>query len=213
MRKILCMLLFALPIFIQAASIVGISIPVNSMDAYCHPKDENVWSSNPLNITSGIGYLINPTLTYNYSDFSLHDHVYTSSYIPDPTRAIVTYEFDQAVVVSSLRIVQHTNGVTKIEGFAGNALNSMVSLGSVFGPSGDVIGSSVLPEYGVQVFNFNNTTISGKYFQFIVRKTSLDWGWALYRATPDFITAVPEASSILYFCIACIALVFYGRNR
>ncbi|NUM36710.1 MAG: PEP-CTERM sorting domain-containing protein [Candidatus Brocadiae bacterium] len=212
MKKILVTLLFFLSftIMANAASIVGISIPVNSMDAYCHPKDENVWSSNPLNIYSGIGYLVNPNLTYSYSDFTLHDHVYVSSYIPDPTRAVVTYEFSEAVTVKSLQIVQHTNGVTKIEGFAGNSLSSMVSLGSVFGPSGDAMGGQVLPEYAYQVFDFNNTTVSGKYFQFIIRKTSLGNGWALYRATPDFI-AVPEPSSLLFLGIALAAVALLKK--
>lgn len=180
-----------------AQTITGLSIPVDSMDSGCRPRDEGVWSVSPLNINSGIGYLVNPTID---GSFVLHDHQYASANVPDPARAIVTYTFDQPTIVSQLDIVQHTNGVTLLEGFYGDSLGSMTSLGSVFGPSGDVTGSGLLPEGGHQIFDFGNTTNAGTIFQFVVRKTSLSNGWALYRAFPTLSlpnpNVVPEPGAL-----------------
>jgi hypothetical protein len=183
---------------VHAQVITSISIPVGSQDGGCYPVWDNVYSISatpptPLDVNSGIGWLVNPG-TSNYPNFTLHDHVYTSPNVPDPARAVVTFTFDVPVIVSGLDIVQHGNGITRIEGFAGNTTNTLASIGSVFGPSGDVTGSVQFSEGQEQFFDFGNTTQSGTFFQFIVRKTSLNDGWANYRARPQFtaVNTVPE---------------------
>jgi len=65
----------------------------------------------------------------------LEDHVYISLNVLDPSRAVVTYHFDGSVIVTGLEVEQHGNGITKVEGFSGNSLASLASLGeaSIFG--------------------------------------------------------------------------------
>ncbi|HWL93302.1 MAG TPA: thrombospondin type 3 repeat-containing protein, partial [Phycisphaerae bacterium] len=168
--------------------VIGLSIPLNSMDDFCHPRDDGVWSLNTpsgatFNHSLGIGYLINPAYTSNFTDFSLHDHVYTAANVPDPTRAVITYAFNVPVVVDQVEIIQHSNGISRIEGFVGDSLDSLTSIGSIFGPSGDVAGGGAFPEAGSQVFDFNNV-IPGRYLRLIARKTPIPNGWASYRVFP-----------------------------
>ena len=179
---------------VEGAEVVGLGIPTNSMDAGCHPVEDGVWDIQgpPVNINLGIGYLINPSYAAgNANDFTLHDHRYPTAHVPDPTRAVVTYRFDEPVYVQGVEIIQHSNGITQIEGFAGDSLAGLTSLGAVFGPRGDVTGSNVIPEGESNYFDFGNALIGGTYFQFIVRKTSKNDGWASYRAFCEFV-AVPE---------------------
>src|SRR5260370_40064760 len=136
---------------------VVVSIPVNSMDGACHPVSDNVWSVSappfPLTVNLGIGFLVNPAFALPEA-FTLHDHVYVASNIPDPTRAVVTYLFDQRVVVDKIKVIQHTNGITRIEGFVGDTPGSLTSIGAVFGPSGDVTGGFVFTEGQPYLFDF-----------------------------------------------------------
>jgi hypothetical protein len=188
---------------VEASSIAKISIPVNSNDAISHALTDSVWdwtATDPLTYT-GIGYIIDPIYNappQNPSDFSLHDHVYIGPYVPDPSRAVVTYRFEQPVMVDQLTIIQHTNGITAIEGFAGDSLGSLISIGTVFGPRGDVHGFLVFGEGESNTFDFNNTTHAGTYFQFVIRETSFDQGYASYRAYPVFTgVTVPEPTTML----------------
>ena len=212
------------------AAIVGISIPVNSSDATSHPLVDNVWSVSapafPLNISSGIGFLINPNVqapgsNSDANEFSLHDHSYVSSNVPDPTRAVVTFHFDISTIVKGVEVIQHRNGISKIEGFSGNALNTLASLGSVFGPSGDITGASLLTEWSSQTFDFGNTVTAGDFFQLVVRKTPLANGWASYRIFPldvngnriaPALTAVPLPAAAWLLSSAICALGFRRRR-
>lgn len=167
----------------QAALINEISIPVGSQDAASFPVWHGVYSvSAPIDTSLGIGNILNPG-PFAANAFTLHDHVYVSPYVPDPARAVVTYVFDFPVTVSELEVVQHANGITQVEGFVGNSLGSLSSIGSVFGPDGDVSGYGYFAEGQDYVFDFNNTT-AGTVFQFVVRKTNVGNGWANYRAFP-----------------------------
>ena len=219
----------------RADSIVAVSIPENSMDGGCRPWSDGVWSASappyPLDIATGIGYLINPSYHIGdpYYDLVLHDNGYVGSYVPDPTQSIITYAFDEAVVVDQIEIIQHTNGITQIEGFVGNSLASMSSVGSVFGPSGDVTGVGALPEGGSQVFDFDNST-AGMYFQVVVTKTPLEGAYAIYRMFPSDMegsrcyeaaresndVAIPEPAtlSLMGICLAgCVAAVRRRRKK
>ncbi len=155
----------------QAALINQISIPLGSQDGGCFPVWHGVYSvSAPVDTSLGIGNILNPG-PISGSAFTLHDHVYVSPYAPDPARAVVTYVFDFPVTVSELEVVQHANGITQVEGFVGDSLASLSSIGSVFGPDGDVSGYGYFAEGRDDVFDFNNTT-AGTVFQFVVRKTN-----------------------------------------
>jgi hypothetical protein len=169
------------------AGIVGITAPPGSSDAQSHPHDSGIYSvvvpPYPLAINSGIGYLINPTVTGGAADFTLHDHVYTSDYIPDPVRANVIFQFDQKAVVDQLQVIEHVRGITKIKAYVGDSLGAMTEIGDIFGSEGDETGWEVLTELGTNTFDFNNT-LAGYYFQFVVTKTSWTNGWAAYRVFP-----------------------------
>ncbi len=167
--------------------IISVGIPIGSMDSPCRPQTSGVWSVSTtvgisLNVASGIGYLVNPVFLLP-EPLVLVDHQYVSANIPIPERAVVTYEFAQPVMVSEVEIVQHQNGITRIEGYVGDSLASLSSIGSIYGPSGDITGGSVFTEGQTQVFDFNNQ-IAGKYFRMVIRKTSLVDGYGCYRAYP-----------------------------
>jgi hypothetical protein len=113
--------------------ITAVGIPEDSIDAGGHPVTDDVWRVSvpppyPLDTSTGVGYLLNPSES---NDYSLHDHVYAAPHVPDPNRAVVTYEFSEPAVVDQIEIVQHTNGITQIEGLVGNSVGSLVSIGSV----------------------------------------------------------------------------------
>ncbi|MBL7218994.1 MAG: PEP-CTERM sorting domain-containing protein [Phycisphaerae bacterium] len=203
----------------QAAVITGISIPVNSMDQGCYARNDGLWSvavpPYPLNTNTGIGRIINPAST---SVFSLHDHVYSTSYVPDPTRAVVTYKFNQSAVVDQVEIIQHRNGITRIQGFVGDSLGSLVSIGAIFGPNGDVTGVNTFSEGQSYLFDFNNT-MGGRYFQMIVLKTSLSNGYATYQVVPRDANSVafepaltPEPASLVVM-LGGIGLLLKRRRR
>ena len=188
------------------ATIVAISIPVNSSDGTSHPLSDNVWTVSvppaPFDVATGIGFLINPTFAVpgspiNPNDITLHDHHYLSDNVPDPTRAVVTFKFNTPTIVKGIEIIQHQNGISQLEGFAGNDPNNLTSLGSIFGPDGDVTGFSVFTEFSSQVFDFGNTTSSGTYFQLMVRKTPHPSGWASYRIFPLDVNGVRIAPAIV----------------
>ena len=202
---------------LQAAVITGVSVPVYSHDAGSYPLSSGVWSVSappyPLNTSSGIGYILNPTVA---SAFSIHDHVYVSPHIPNPSRGVVTYEFNQAAVVDQLEVRQHTNGVTRMEGFVGDSLGSLTSIGSIFGPAGDVTGGGVFVEHSSYVFDFDNV-LAGRFFQVVIRKTSASNGYASYQMFPRDAQGVafepiPEPATLVLLASGA-AVVFRRRAR
>ncbi len=140
----------------------------------------------------GTPVILNPQVTVGTSaQFSLHldsfslSPSYVSSYVPNPDFATVTYKFSKPTTISGVEVVQHVFGVTRLEGFLGNDIGSLTSLGSVFGPSGDVVGGFVVPYDGVsQVFKFGAPTVTGAVFQMTVRKTPYYNAFAIHRAFP-----------------------------
>jgi len=184
-----------------SAAIIGVSIPVGSQNPLCRPSYDNIWSITNLPFPpasqAGIGIIVSPT-SFSYDDnqdFALHQNdaiqpspLYIASNVPDPATVTVTYTFDRPETISGVEIIQHANGITKVEGFLGNSTNSLVSLGSVFGPSGDITsgtnGTFVAPDGTSQVFNFGNTNLSGTVFQLVIRKTSYPTAFATHRIYP-----------------------------
>ncbi len=216
---------------VEASTIIGVSVPVNSQNDLCRPVLDDVWSVTappyPLDVNSGIGNLVNPDESFVpmvVESFSMHEHnfdgqpdIFIAEHTPDPTRAVVTYTFDTPTVVDQLEIIQHTNGVTRVEGYVGDSVDSLTSIGSIFGPDGDATGEFHFAETESYVFDFDNAT-AGRVFQFIIRKASHTRGYAAYRAFPRdsdgvrYAAAVPEPSTLILLLTGAIA-VFYCKKR
>lgn len=128
------------------------------------------------------------------SGFALHDHVYLAPHLPDPARATVVFEFDVPVIVDSLTMIQHANGITKLEQLVGDSLAAMETTGTALSGVGDVTGSVVFAEGASDVFAWT-TANAGRFHKFIVGKTSLADGYASYRWYLD-VSPVPEAPSV-----------------
>ena len=203
-----CVPIAALACF-MAASFVAPARAATLLAVYTSPLAQEypapVGNSDPLDYSVGIGKIVDPVIRrgpYPYpmwhGDYAVHSHAYVASYEPDPAVAWALYKYDVPIVVDRLNVIQHSNGVTQVEGFAGNSPESLISIGSIFGPLGDVTGNGEpcfdgVPRAGCAFFEgqpysfqFNNTSVAGTYFMFVVRKTSLPDGFALYRGGPDF---------------------------
>lgn len=168
------------------AGITEISIGVNSQ-AISRPPIDNVWSASGsvLSAAKGIGIIVKPTWisANDHTDFALHQHqdlgspAYKAPYVPNEAASTATYKFDRPTTVTAVEIVQHINGVTQVKGAVDCKLIS-----PVFGPSGDVVGSYVVPSDGTsQVFRLNNST-PGMTFKLTISKTSHAYAFALHRA-------------------------------
>ena len=218
---------------IEGAVITGVSIPVNSQNDVCHPVVDDVWSVGtppyPLNVDLGIGNIINPGsfVPMVAEEFIFHDHdnlagqppVMLAPHIPDPERAVVTYTFNEPTVVDQLEILQHTNGITNVEGFVGDSIDSLISIDSIFGPAGDATGQFYFVETQSYVFDFDNST-AGSIFQFVIRKTSFSEGYAAYRAFPrnaDGVrysaATVPEPTTFCMLLMGVIVSLLFRRRK
>ncbi len=175
---------FAATSEIPLSNYLSISVPVNSHDANSAARDTGIWSvTAPFNVTSGIANLINPAPAF-YGQFVIHDHVYVAPYEPDPSRAIITFEFATPTIVDQVEIVEHANGITKLHGYVGNSLGSLMDIGSAVGSFGDITGPGIMTEFSVNTFDFDNT-IAATFFQVVLEKSSFDLGYALYRLEPE----------------------------
>jgi hypothetical protein len=168
--------------------IVRIWILPNSQDATCKPLDDNIWTSvqtpeGKIDTTKGIGAIVSP-LPISTTKFTLHDHRYKMAHIPDKYRSIVNYEFSQPVKIDQILVVQHTNGITCLEGFVGDDINNLQSVGTIWGPTGDALGGCVFPEGSLQLFDHFPNPKKGKFLRLRIKKTSLTNGYALYKIIP-----------------------------
>ena len=211
------------------AAIISVSVPQESQDYDNndnYPARDNIWSApappNPLETSLGIGHILNTSpsvLAYDIDPLTrlgvLHSHKYDAPYVP-VSSAVVTFGFDTPTIVDQLEILQHFNGVTRVERFVGNDLLSLTSIGNVFGPSGNLTGSFIFTEGQSYVFDFDNT-ITGTWFQFRITQTSLVDGYALHRAFPRTsdgirIEAVPEPSMLTLLSLGSV-VIFRNRRR
>jgi hypothetical protein len=147
-------------------------------------------------------------------NFALHDHVYLSPQFPDPASAYVLFEFDQAVVVDSMMVVQHTNGVTFLQHSYGDVAGSLATGSlSMSATYGDASGDGVMTEFTNDPFVFADGG-SGRFHQFVVQKTSNPGGWATYRFYLDYhAAAIPEAGTAPLFMLGLLALGLAARRR
>lgn len=184
---VICFAAASLHLSAQNSAITLISVPPGSQDSFCTTVNDNTplvtVPPYPFNVQLGIGHLVNPAFPGSALQFVLHDHGYVSPNVPDPARARVHFEFNAPVTVGAVAVMQHQNGISKIEGFAGNATNSLSSVGNVFGTLGDVTGMSMFSDFYIDTFTFPSPA-SGTMFDIVIRKTSLLNGWANFRIFP-----------------------------
>lgn len=211
------------------AAIISVSVPQESQDYGnndSYPARDNIWSvsapPNPLNTSLGIGHILNTSpsvLAYDIDPLTrlgvLHSHKYDAPYVPVST-TVVTFGFGTPTIVDQLEILQHFNGVTRVEGFVGNDLLSMASIGNIFGASGNVSGPAMFTEGQPYIFDFDNV-LAGTFFQFRITQTSLVDGYALHRAFPRTsdgvrIEAVPEPSIMVLLSFGSLA-IFRSHRR
>ncbi|WP_338695202.1 hypothetical protein V5279_03725 [Bradyrhizobium sp. 26S5] len=174
-----------------------IQIPANSCDADCMPLRHNKWQmdfpiTDPARI--GVGYLVEPaSFVFAPEPFALHDHHYSSNNTPDASRANVTYQFTAATSVRDLLVIQHTNGITEIEGAVSDtgAPGSWQSIGIaksrlVTDPATGTTptGANMFVEGSMDLFVFPNPPAAKLHLRITVHKTSLANGWASYRIYP-----------------------------
>ena len=191
-----------------ADRITEVSIPPNSMDSGCYPVWDSTWTVSappyPLDVATGIGWIISdaaPVAAY----FALHDHVYVAPNVPDPARAVVTYRFNAPTLVDQIQMIQHNNGIWKIDGYVGDSIAALAPIGSATVPQPTV-------EFEASTFYFYNS-VAGTYFRFIITGTDISGGYACYRAFPADVNGqrfapIPEPGLLsLLAAGACLALL------
>lgn len=193
----------------MAVRIKSIEIEQGSCTGPCYPLDQVTWQedfpvTDPARI--GIGYLVEPErFVWTPIPYSLHDHVYTQPHIPNAARAAVIYEFTASTTIKDVVVIQHTNGVVEVEGYAGERPDPNGQWRSLGIAQSRLVGSAtgvqIFPEFARDVFEFKPTAlISGECFKLVIRKTSLSNGWAMYRAYPrnkDGDVLTPASASIV----------------
>lgn len=102
-------------------------------------------------------------------------------------------------------MIVHKNGISRIEGFAGDDLEHLASIGEAI-VAGAARGRPFAEEKSAHVFSFDPATLrSGKFFRFVVRETALSNGYAIYQAFPRLadksrVTGLKQLSSWIGFC-------------
>ena len=113
----------------------------------------------------------------------LHQNGFTD-HTPVPETSTVTYTFDKPATVADVEMIVHINGIVRIEGFVGDSLASLESIGEA---THEAVGrgKQFPQETGVYPFVFDAEKIrSGRIFRFIVRETVKADGFANYQAYP-----------------------------
>ena len=172
------------PVAVQAATLIGISTPVGSNDATSRPSNEGVWSvsGTPAPTTIGIGWTVDLSQAGNYGsgNFVKHDHQYTGPFVPDPTRAQITFQFSNAVTLNMLSMIEHTNGISRVHAYLGNNLNALTDLGEVVGS----LGEGQFFDGAVNDFAYNSAA-SGSYLTVVFSRSSISNGYAFFRLFPS----------------------------
>jgi hypothetical protein len=154
-------------------------------DQFCKGKQNRCWFTFPsLDPISSIGEIVNPAPPIA-GRFAMHDHQYVNG-IPDPKLASVTYKFDTSATIGGIEILEHTNGITEIQAYAGENLNSIEPIGSkVTSEQPDVSRDNLFDEGKKYDFYFGRDALpKGKFLQVVILSTNKKSGWATYRIYP-----------------------------
>ena len=175
----------------SSPTIVAVITASPSSDNTSAPLNENTWGVDfPIRDRShiGIGFTVEPEpfrRDWTPNDFTMHDH-HGKAGEPDQTRSFITYEFDKPARVADVLIIQHVDGITEIEGFVGDDVNTLQSIGK----STSLIVSPLPLRQNAfvpgarDVFSFPQAR-QGKLFRIVITKTSSPApAYAMYRAYP-----------------------------
>ena len=103
---------------------------------------------------------------------------------PNPDIARVTFRFDRPVTVSEVEMLVHPDGITRIEGFAGDSTGELTSIGEAT-VTGAARHQPYTTERSSHVFRFEPDRVRpGTLFRFIVRETVQPNRYANYQAFP-----------------------------
>lgn len=185
--------------FRTRAQLVALAVPVDAMRGECTVRESGAFYVGPsvvtgkLEATVGVGNLVNRFYAAVRSDVTLRDYQFVRPHAPDPSRATASFQWDFAVVVTSLEVVMVQDGVVAIEGFVGGqpgyhagqldpkAVNEgWVSIGVVNGSA----GAGPFTEGQASVFTWPHNTHPGALFKFTVVRTAHQAKWGMYRAFP-----------------------------
>jgi hypothetical protein len=116
-------------------------------------------------------------------DYILHYNGY-ADHTPDPSQGTVNYHFDAPETVGDVEMIVHVNGVTRIEGFAGNEADQLQSVGEATTTEA-ARGKPFPTERGTHVFRFDSDKVKpGRLFRFTVKETVKADGYANFQAYP-----------------------------
>ena len=136
-----------------------------------------------------------------------------------PAHATVTYTFENPVEVAQLETVVHTNGITEIEGFSGDQVETLESIGRAYSSTAGR-DRPYAKDRATEVFTFEPAKLrTGRVFRFVVRESVQADAFANYQAFPrvrngrrfpavtalDPNTVIPETNLVL-FCQSLINL-------
>lgn len=116
--------------------------------------------------------------------FSLHVRSQYNDYRPDPEHTTVTYIFEGPVEIADLEAIVHTNGITEIEGFSGDQVETLESIGRA---QGSAAGRDrpYTKDRSTEVFTFDpDKRRPGRVFRFVVRESVQAHSFANYQAFP-----------------------------
>ena len=153
----------------RQAKIAAVDVAEGASDANApdarHPSGAMVLSTSPV-----------PTYILHLNGFE--------KYSPPADRAMITYEFDRPESVTELECLVHVNGIVRMEGFAGDSLDELVSIGEATVES--AARDKPFPnERGAEIFKFPADQVqAGRFFRFVVRETVLADGYANFQAFP-----------------------------
>jgi hypothetical protein len=115
--------------------------------------------------------------------YVLHSNGY-QDHTPDPEVATVTFTFNSPVTVAEIELLVHVNGISRLEGFVGDAVDRLVSIGEA-STSEAGRGKQFPRELAPVVFAFAPEKCrEATVFRFVVRETVKVDGYANYQVYP-----------------------------
>ena len=164
----------------RAALIIGLVCATSA----CRTSPTNAGSSNHNKCAQSGSGASKPSSCLHesngvYGQFCCHDHVYESPYRPGQQKAYADYHYEDPIVLSSIRVQQHANGV--------NCLRAVLD-GRDLGTSCLTPikrGGSQYREHEISHFSGFDSTISGKDLKVYVTDTPNGGGYAVYAIQPQ----------------------------
>ncbi len=179
----------------ESPRITSLAMPVGSLDGGA-PLEDQAWSVTfPLSKPDapGIGYLVAPEKLPD-DRLALHDHHFLepgTSFL-DRRRSVITYGFERETAVLELEMIQHNNAIARVEGFAGNREDEMVSVGVASIDPGCFRAEYYEGQHCL--FTFPHPR-KARFFRVEMLETNSPQGFAVFRAYPrgmDHLRYLPQ---------------------